>query len=215
LGLTDLFKRRKEDPDAEPGASSAPVFPTKALGRFITVLSTRDQPILLDLGPVVGPNVNFFGEQLGCKIFVEDVSKDIDRHVKDGTIEALPGFLSKRFPQDDNSFDGILCWDIFDFLDRPSTLALSAQLARVLRPDGVLLALFAGSENLVPDVRGSYIRHVVVDQHNVQRRPHPAAAPRQKPLPNRDIQRMFEPLRISEQFLLKTNIREVLFRKPA
>ena len=26
---------------------------------------------------------------------------------------------------------------------------------------------------------------------------------------------MFEPLRITEQFLLKTNLREVLFRKPA
>jgi hypothetical protein len=26
---------------------------------------------------------------------------------------------------------------------------------------------------------------------------------------------MFEPLRITEQFLLKTNMREVLFRKPA
>ena len=33
-------------------------------------------------------------------------------------------------------------------------------------------------------------------------------------MPNRDIQRMFEPLRITEQFLLKSNLREVLFRKP-
>ena len=34
-------------------------------------------------------------------------------------------------------------------------------------------------------------------------------------MPNRDIQRMFEELRIAEQFLLKSNLREVLFRKPA
>ena len=38
---------------------------------------------------------------------------------------------------------------------------------------------------------------------------------KQRPVLNRDIQRMFEPLRITEQFLLKTNLREVLFRKPA
>ena len=31
---------------------------------------------------------------------------------------------------------------------------------------------------------------------------------------NRDIQRMFEPLRITEQFLMKSAFREVLFRKP-
>jgi hypothetical protein len=39
-----------------------------------------------------------------------------------------------------------------------------------------------------------------------------AARPKQRPLPNRDIQRLFEPLRIVEQFLLKNNLREVLFR---
>ena len=39
-------------------------------------------------------------------------------------------------------------------------------------------------------------------------------AAKQRPLPNRDIQLLFEPLRIVEQFLLKTNLREVLFRKP-
>ncbi len=37
----------------------------------------------------------------------------------------------------------------------------------------------------------------------------PAARGKQRPLQNRDIQRMFEPLRITEQFLLKTNMREV------
>ena len=45
--------------------------------------------------------------------------------------------------------------------------------------------------------------------------PYTAARGKQRPLLNRDIQRLFEPLRITEQFLLKTNLREVLFRKPA
>ena len=39
-------------------------------------------PVLLDLGPVVGANVAFFGEQLGCKIFIEDLFADIDRHTR-------------------------------------------------------------------------------------------------------------------------------------
>jgi hypothetical protein len=32
---------------------------------------------------------------------------------------------------------------------------------------------------------------------------------------NRDIIRIFEGLKVAESFLLKTNIREFLFRKPA
>ena len=94
--------------------------PTKVLARFVASLSARAQPVLLDLGPVVGSNVSFFGEQLGCKIIVEDLSKDIDRHVRKDKLEELPALLSKRFPQESDSIDGILCWDVFDYLDKKS-----------------------------------------------------------------------------------------------
>jgi len=182
------------------------------LARFIAGLSARPQPVLLDLGPVVGANVSFFGEQLGCKIIVEDVSKDIDRHVRDGTLDQLPAFLAKRFSQESGSIDGILCWDLFDYLDKASAKPLADQLTRLLRPEGVLLAFFSTAEPQ-PGTRPEYTRHVVVDQASLQHRPYSAARPKQRPLPNRDIQRLFEPLRIVEQFLLKTNLREVLFRK--
>ena len=55
----------------------------------------------------------------------------------------------------------------------------------------------------------------MIDRQTLQYRPYAAARSKQRPLVNRDIQRMFEPLRITEQFLLKNNLREVLFRKPA
>ncbi len=197
----------------DAGASKAPVHATKALARFLLGLKSRPGPSLLDLGPVVGPNVNFFGERLGCKIFVEDLSKDIDRHVTESKLKELPAFFAKRFPQEENSVDGILCWDVFDFLDKSAATSLAQQLTRILRPDGVLLAFFSATQPQ-PGVPPHYTRHVVVDQANLQYRPYPASRARQRPLENRDIQRMFEPLRITEQFLLKTNMREVLLRKP-
>jgi len=168
--------------------------------------------VLIDLGPVVGPNVNFFGEQLGCKIFVEDVSKDIDRHVREGHVADLTAFFKQRFPQADASVDGILCWDVFDYLDKNSARRLAEQLTRVLKPEGVLLAFFSTAQPQ-PGTRPEYTRHVVVSPTSLQHRVYPASRGRQRPLPNRDIQLMFEPLRIAEQFLLKTNLREVLFRK--
>ena len=215
MALSDLFtRRRKDDSDAEPGVGEGPVQPTKALGKFLASLSSHDQTRLLDLGPVVGSNLTFFGEQLGCKIFVEDLSKDLDRYVREAKIDDMPALLAGRFPQESGSIDGILCWDVFDYLDKKSAQALATQLARILRPDGVLLAMFSQSEPK-PGTPATYTRHVVVDQTNLQARPYPAARGKQKPLLNRDIQRLFEPLRIAEQFLLKTNMREVLFRKPA
>jgi len=219
MGFTDRFfpRRRKDDPDAaDAAASDAPLHPSRALTKFLASLNSKQQPVLLDLGPVVGSNVTFFGEQLGCKIFVEDLSKDLDRHVKEGILEALPAFFATRFPQDHETVDGIVCWDLFDYLDKASAPPLAAQLTRLLRPDGALLAFFSTEEpKPAPGSKPAYTRHIVADSGNLQHRSYPAARGKQRPMQNRDIQRMFEPLRITEQFLLKTKMRELLFRKPA
>ena len=215
LSLSDFFSRkRKDEADTADSGAGSPVHPTKALAKFLSSLNTRSQPLLLDLGPVVGTNVTFFGEELGCKILVENLFKDIDRHITEGKVEELPAFFGKRFTQEEGSVDGILCWDIFDYIDKPATQALTKQLVRILRPDGVLLAQF---RTTVPPASGppTYTKYVVVNRQTLQYRPYAAAGGKKRPLVNRDIERMFEPLRVTEQFLLKNNLREVLFRKPA
>jgi hypothetical protein len=216
VAFSDFFSRlrKPEQPgdDVRPPVSAGSA--TKALPKFLAGLGTREQPTLLDLGSVVGDNVNFFGEQLGCKIFVEDLSKDIDRHVRDDVVGALPEFLSRRFPQDAASFDGILCWDIFDYLERPAVQALASQIIRLTRPEGLVLALFNHTETPAPGAP-TYTKHVIIDSRTVEHRHYAAARGKQRPLPNRDLQRIFAPLAITDQFLLKTNIREVIFRKPA
>ena len=215
LSFSDFFSRkRKDEPDTADSGADLPVHPTKALAKFLSSLNTRSQPLLLDLGPVVGTNVTFFGEELGCKILVENLFKDIDRHITEGKVEELPAFFGKRFTQEAGSVDGILCWDIFDYIDKPATQGLIKQLVRILRPDGVLLAQF---RTTVPPASGppTYTKYVVVNRQTLQYRPYAAAGGKRRPLVNRDIERMFEPLRVTEQFLLKNNLREVLFRKPA
>jgi SAM-dependent methyltransferase len=213
VAFSDLFsRRRKDEPDHDTGAAKAPVHSTKVLAKFIAGLNGRSSPVLLDLGSVTGSNVTFFGERLGCKIIVEDLSKDIDKAVKEKTVPDLPGHLSKRFSQEDASVDGVLCWDLFDYLDKHAAAALARQIVRILKPEGVVLAFFNTLEPKEPNP-AVYTKHVVVDQAHLQYRPYPAARGKQRPFQNRDIQRMFEPLRITEQFLLKSQQREVLFRK--
>ena len=104
--------------------------------------------------------------------------------------------------------------DLFDVLDKASGPALAKQLTRILRPDGALLAFFNTTEP-PHGTKPQYTRYVVTDPANLQHRPYAGQQARLKPLANRDIQRMFEPLRITEQFLLKSTMREVLFRKPS
>jgi hypothetical protein len=218
LAFSDLFSRlKKADTESDTGAVAVPVSPTKALARFTAGLMGRTAPVLLDLGPVIGGNVSFFGERLGCKILVEDIAKDIDRHVTERKLAELPRFLESRIARDTDSVDGVLCWDLFDYLDKASATPLAQQLVRVLKPDGLLLAFFNTSEPKAgaPAPPALYTKHVVVDSGHLQHRTYAAARGKQKPFQNRDIQKMFEPLRITDQFLLKSHMREVLFRKPS
>ena len=100
LSLSDLFSRKRKDETADTGVAW-PVYPTKALAKFLSSLNARSQRLLLDLGPVVGSNVTFFGEELGCKIHVEDLFKDLERHVTEDKLDAFPSFLARRFAQEE------------------------------------------------------------------------------------------------------------------
>jgi len=213
VGLLDRIAPRKSEDvvPAPPAAAIDPVFSTKALRKFLTSLMAHESPVLLDLGPVVGGNVSFFGEQLGCKIFVEDIFADVDRHVREGKTDALAAFFKTRFSQADDSVDGILCWDAIDYLDRPAGQVIATELTRVLRPDGALLGFFGTAQ--ARDAR--YTKYIIVDEMNLKHRAYAASRGRQAILLNRDIIRLFSGLRVSDSFLLQNNLREILFRKPA
>jgi hypothetical protein len=215
LGLLDRIAPRKSESAAPfPVASAAvedPSYTTKALKKFLSCLTSRESPVLIDLGPVVGSNVSFLGEQLGCKIFVEDIFAELDRHVRAGRLDAFPEFLQKRFQQASGTVDGILCWDLIDYLDRLSSKALAAELTRVLRPEGALLGFFGTAQPR--DAR--YTKFIIGQDDTLKHRRYPAVRGRQAILLNRDIIRLFSGLRVSDSFLLQNNLREILFRKPA
>jgi len=217
LGLLDRISSRKSE--SEPAAFQPsvadvdPLFSTKALRKFLGCLTSHEGPVLIDLGPVVGSNVAYFGEQLGCKIFVTDVFADLDRFVRDNRMDEFGDFLASKFQQEPNSVDGILCWDFIDYLDRPAAQKLADQLTRVLRPDGALLGFFGTAQQ---NGDTYYNKFIVADEGvNLRARAYPAMRGRQSTMLNRDIIKLFSGLRVSDSFLLKNNQREILFRKPA
>ena len=216
MGLLDRISSRKSESEAAvfpPPADSDPLFSTKALRKFLSCLTSRELPVLVDVGPVVGSNIAYFGEQLGCKIFVVDLFADLDRYAREGRVDEFADFLEKKFTQESGSVDGILCWDFIDYLDKGTAQRLATQLTRVLRPDGALLGFFS---NATQNGNSYYNKFIVADEGvNLRARAYPALRGRQSVLLNRDIIKMFAGLRVSDSFLLKNNQREILFRKPA
>jgi hypothetical protein len=221
VSISDLLKFGGKRPEeAATGAAAGtpapkgpePVIPSKALPKFISALSHHDAPVLVDFGPVIGTNVAFFGEHLGCKLFIEDLATHIDQHTRGGTRDGLAESLVKRFTQPDQSVDGVLCWDIFDFLEAPAARALAHEVVRVLRPGGAVMGFFCTKAV----ERSPFTKFEIVEEsQSLRHRHHPGAGGPKFVLQNRDIIKMFDGLFVSESFLLKSNTREILLRKRA
>ena len=194
---------------ARPGEDStatSTVFP-----KFLTAVGRLERPILLDLGPVVGPNVEFFGGRLTCKLYIGDLFREVEIAARSVSRSGLLPALLKRLDHGPESVDGILCWDLFDYLDRPTGLAVARQLETLLRRGGALYGFFG---TMAADVK-HYTRYVVEKENKFQLRPYPAMPAKRNVLVTRDINNMFDRLILADSVLLKSGTRETLFRRPA
>jgi len=201
---------RPADAPAPPVRGSDKVIASKAFPKFLSALSHQTEPTnVIDFGPVVGRNVAYLGERLGCKLFIEDLVAEMDRHRKAGTMTALAGAIEARLRQEEGSVDGVLCWDFFDFLDKPTAQSVARHLARKIRPGGAIMGFFCTS----PVERAGFTKYEIVDDQSLRHRNHPGSAGPKYALLNRDIIKMFDGLIVSASFLLKTNTREILLRK--
>ena len=205
-------------------AGSDGVFATRALSKFVAALEARDAPIVVDLGPAVGPNVTFLGDRLGCKLHVADIlskvetwwppprpdDADDESETRDLAAELERRRAARTLDHPGDFADGVLCWDVFDYLDDDAAARLASEVTRVLKPRGVAL-LCHGPEN--PIVTGP-VQYEVVDEMTLRYRPLPMARPESRVWYSRPFTNLFAGLTISSSFLLKSRMREVVLRKP-
>lgn len=195
-----------------PSIADGTVSPSKSLAAFVSAVCAQPSAELVDLGPVVGSNITFLSERVGsgCKVHVEDLYADLDRHTRDGTFDAVAGFLASRFPLGDGTVDAVLSWDVFDYLDAEAAGVLAGELIRILRPGGAILAFFG------PTAPGElrHAKYVIEDEGHLRVRFYPAACPRRRVLQNREIRNLFPDFTVIDSVLLKSGVREVLFQKP-
>jgi len=200
------------------------VFSTRALSEFVAAIEARDAPVVVDLGPAVGSNVTFLSDRLGCKLHVADILSEVetwwpppepDDAADEPPSEEVAAEFERRcaaraliHPSD--FADGILCWDVFDYLDDDGAAALAREVARVLKPRGVTLLSHRPEK---PVVAGP-VQYEIVDEMTLRYRPLLMARPELRVWHSRPFTNLFEGLTISNSFLLKSRMREVVLRKP-
>ncbi len=188
------------------------IFSTRGLGRFVQYLEKLRSPTVIDLGPGVGSSVAFFGERLGCKLIVEDLFTELDNSVDQTEPESdrLTSVMRERLDYKADSIDGVLCWDVFDYLDKLSAESLAQQIVRILKPGGAVFALFSEcrlSERCLA-------KYAIVDTEHLELRTYSTARSKTRWWGSRDVCKLFHGLTIGESYLLRIQIREMLFLKP-
>ena len=183
---------------------------SRTLRPFLQALAGAPTPVVVDLGPVIGSNVGFLGTQLACKLYPEDLYADVDQPFRRDDADGLAHVLDSKLRQEPGCVDGILAWDIFDYLSRGEAAALARRLTALLRPGGFMMALFTTE----PRHEAASRRYVIVDADHLRHRPAPGARWARKVWPLRDIEVLLAPLEVRQSHLLAHHQREMLLRRP-
>ncbi len=197
--------------DPQTGSHSRPTRHSSGLGEFTRIIAGQENLCILDLGSTSPQNIAHL-TGLGHRVYNEDVltsslAPDFVCKNDDGSTSVnLDKFLTENLNYKTQHFDGVLCWDIPDYLHESLVKAMIERLASVLKPGGVLLAYFH-TKDAGPDA--PYFRYHIAgkDSLDLQRGPRFRL---QRVFNNRHIENLFRDFSNIKFFLARDNVREVL-----
>ncbi len=199
-----MLKPGQQSPSAE-----WPAFRSLGLGALLRQLEEGRLYSILDLGPALAGNLEFWAPTARSICF-EDyyctwADKGFVKPEEGGSYFPLLGKLLS-FPEHAR-FDIVLAWDIFNYLDRNHVSALVEYIGRSCPPGAILMALVS-SAAMIP-TRPTVFRirdreHLSYENNSPIMRPSPRYQPR-------DMARMISGFRVMSSFLLRHGIQEYLF----
>jgi hypothetical protein len=167
---------------------------------------------ILDLGPAVGTNVDFFS-RLPCTLFIADLHEELFPRTSMGVVrrrDHFPELLEEELPSAE-SFDLILAWDLLNYLEAIEIRSLSRRLGKSCAPGSVLFA-FINTRKSMPNKPGPF-RILDSEQLGYETTASTTrAAPSYK---EPDLERMMPEFEVESTFLLRNGMQEYLFsRRP-
>jgi hypothetical protein len=178
---------------------------TSNLLRLFTERLKRSQNAqLLDLGPVCGENINFFGKRVK-RLFVCDMFLRLDLACRRG----LPtSNVWQHLDYPPLSFDGIMLWGLIDYLDDSEVRKLLDLCSTMLKPSGTLLAVVQGEFTITSTINS----YVIGDNFEVYLRPQPHLSLSLRTRHNRALLTIVAPFTPIKSFVSRDGIREILLR---
>jgi len=199
-------RRAAAEPAPPPGHRSL------ALKALLDGLRPEARPAVLDFGPPLRSNVEFFSS-LSCRLRIADLHRSLRAEsIENRQPEALGALFERLLPlAPDERFDALLAWDVFDYMRPDQVSCLMARLTPACRPRALVLALVS-TRRQIPAVPR---RYRILDRETLAE-DGPLAPVRACPRHRQsDLERMMPGFSVGRSFLLRNGIQEYLFGRDA
>ncbi len=205
--------RRGEPTRPSPAGTATALPPNTRLSNGLKEF-VRELPVgrglILDAGPAWQATIEFFTER-GFKIYTDDILRAWrEARGEESERPLVERFLARCLDQPDNSFDGILIWDLIDYLDEELLPVVVRRLYQIARPGGLVLGIF---HSKVPAPVPEFRRYRIRNAETLEILPTGMTLPVQRALANRQLLDLFGQFRSSKTFIGRDNLREALFLK--
>jgi len=186
---------------------------SRGLEEFFAYIRDQTGLTILDLGGASQENVSFI-TNLGHRLYSEDFLQILGETFgnEDTVDQSNPGqiefFLRQAFDYPEGQFDGVLVWDVLEYLTPALLNAVVERLHKIVRPKSYMLAFFHSDDKLeaVPayTFRIQDVNALLVTQHGMHR---PAQL-----FNNRSLEKLFCRFESVKFFLTRERLREIIVK---
>jgi ubiquinone/menaquinone biosynthesis C-methylase UbiE len=204
-------------PKPRPGAAvteSVTTRHSRGLEQFFAYIRDQSGLKILDLAGASQENLSFL-TSLGHRVSTQDFVRSFDETFgsddaqDQGSVNLINYFLTQNLDFPDDSFDGVLLWDVLQYLPPAVLTAAVDRLARIVRPRSYMLAFFNADDKAttVPATtfRIQDAKNLILSQRGTRKQA--------QLFNNRSLEKLFGQFESVKFFLTRENLREVIVKR--
>jgi len=186
---------------------------SRGLEEFFTYIRDQSGLTILDLGGATQQNVSFI-TNLGHRLYSEDFLQILrETFGEDGSAEQtstgqIDYFLRQALDYPEGHFDGVLVWDVLEYLGPALLPAVVERLRTIVRPKSYMLAFFHADDKLES---APYYTFRIQELNTLQVAQQGARRPAQL-YNNRSLEKLFGKYESVKFFLTRERLREVIIK---
>jgi 2-polyprenyl-3-methyl-5-hydroxy-6-metoxy-1,4-benzoquinol methylase len=187
--------------------------PSRGLEEFFTQIRGQAGLTILDLGGANQQNISFI-TNLGHRIYSENFLQMLGETFGAGETEdqSNPGqidyFLRQTLDYQEGQFDGVLVWDVLEYLSPAMLTAVVDRLRHIVRPKSYMLAFFHADDKLDSVPMYAFRIQEVNTLQVAQRGSHRRA----QVFNNRSVENLFGGFESVKFFLTRERLREIIVK---